>query len=138
VPLPAPERPAPVAPPAVATASTPPTVGAATLALLEQARREAADGAPERAVATLERAVRIEPSNPWLWHRLAVLRLQQREWELAKGLAEKSNTLARGNPRLLGGNWRVIADAHAGLGDAAGSATARARSAEYFKAAAQP
>ncbi len=109
-----------------------PQAGAAVVALLDQARAEGAAGRGERAAALLERAIRIEPANPWLWHRLAVLRLQQGRWSEAAALAGRSNALAGDHARLLGGNWRVIAEARAGAGDVAGAAAARRRSASYF------
>jgi predicted Zn-dependent protease len=100
---------------------------------LEQAKREASAGEGEQAAATLERALDIEPRNPWLWHRLAVLRLQQGFWKEALHLATKSNTLAEGNNRLLGGNWEVIARALARLGDDNGAYKAKLNSQTYFE-----
>jgi predicted Zn-dependent protease len=79
----------------------------------------------------LERALRIEPRNPWLWHRLAVLRLQQGEWRQALELATKSNTLSNDYPRLLMGNWKVISMALEHLGDGDGAREAQARSEDY-------
>ncbi|MGH8590248.1 MAG: tetratricopeptide repeat protein, partial [Gammaproteobacteria bacterium] len=67
--------------------------------LLTRARTLANAGKSEEAAATLERAIRIEPRNPWLWHRLAVLRLQEGQHSVAIELAKKSNVLARGNRR---------------------------------------
>jgi tetratricopeptide (TPR) repeat protein len=109
-----------------------PTASAAVVALLEKAKAEANAGEGEAAAATLERAIEIEPKNPWLWHRLAVLRLQQGLWQPAVDLATKSSSLSGGNARLLGGNWEVIANARQGLGDAAGAQQAKAKSQSYF------
>jgi hypothetical protein len=113
-----------------AGAATPggPAAGGAALALLEQASGHAAAGRAETAAALLERAVRIEPANPWLWHRYAVLRLQQGNFEQAIALASKSNTLVRANERLAAGNWQVIARAKRVLGDVAGAERAAAQS----------
>jgi Tfp pilus assembly protein PilF len=82
--------------------------GPAVRELLQRASEQAEAGEGERAAATLERALRIEPANPWLWHRLAVLRLQQGYPELAIHLAARSSELARGDARLLAGNRQVI------------------------------
>jgi Tfp pilus assembly protein PilF len=112
-----------------------PTAGPAVLALLDKAKSEANAGEGEQAAATLERAIGIEPKNPWLWHRLAVLRLQQGHWQQALDLATKSNTLAGENARLLGGNWEVIASARQSLGDADGSRQAKTKSQAYFSKA---
>ncbi|MGH8507156.1 MAG: tetratricopeptide repeat protein [Gammaproteobacteria bacterium] len=83
-------------------------VSPAVAALLRLARARAEAGHGEQAAATLERALRIEPRNPWLWHRLAVLRLQQGYWDRSVELAKKSNLLARNHRRLLTGNLEVI------------------------------
>ncbi len=82
-------------------------------------------------MAMLERALRIEPRNPWLWHRLAVLRLQQGEWQQAIELASKSNTLSNEHPRLLMGNWQVISQALEHLEDKEGARRAKLRSEQY-------
>jgi tetratricopeptide (TPR) repeat protein len=103
----------------------------AVVALLDQAKQQAQEGEGERAAATLERAIRIEPRNPWLWHRLAVLRLQQKRYRDAIDMANKSNALADTNRRLISGNYRVIADALAAAGDREGAAEARERSRYY-------
>lgn len=108
-----------VAPPeAPATAAEPePINGPAVVALLEQAELQAQSGEGDQAAATLERALRIEPRNPWLWHRLAVLRLQQGRYQDAIDLASRSNSLAAGDERLQGGNAEVIARSRQALGN---------------------
>ncbi|MGQ0657627.1 MAG: tetratricopeptide repeat protein [Chromatiales bacterium] len=89
----------------------------AVVALLDQADLQAQSGEGDQAAATLERALRIEPHNPWLWHRLAVLRMQQRRYQDAIDLANKSTSLAAGNERLLAGNGEVIARCREALGN---------------------
>ncbi len=103
----------------------------AVVALLDRAKSLASQGEGEQAAATLERALRIEPRNPWLWHRLAVLRLQQGEWQQAIELATKSNTLSNDHPPLLMGNWKVIGLALEHLDDKEGASRAMAKSEEY-------
>ena len=76
-----------------------PTSGT-VLALLSQAKEQERAGNPEKAAAVLERALRIEPNNPQLWYRLALLRLQQGKLDLAKSLAAKSSALAQGDEDL--------------------------------------
>jgi predicted Zn-dependent protease len=83
-------------------------------------------GELEQAAATLERALRLEPRNAMLWHRLARLRLKQGQWRNAVDLAAKSNSLAGEDGNLQGWNWAVIAEAKERLGDAEGAAAARA------------
>jgi len=103
------------------------------MVLLTRAQALANAGRSAEAAATLERAIRIEPRNPWLWHRLAVVRFQEGQHPLAIELAKRSNVLARGNRRLLAGNWLLVAKARAGLRDAEGAARARARARAYLR-----
>ena len=110
-----------------------PAARPAPMVLLTRAQALANAGKPAEAAATLERAIRIEPRNPWLWHRLAVLRLQEGQHSLAVELAKKSNVLAPSNRRLVAGNWLLIGKARAGLRDAEGAARARARARAYLR-----
>ena len=76
------------------------------------------------AAASLERAIRIQPKNPELWHVLADVRLRQQQSGLAEDLARKSNLLARDNAELVRGNWRIIGEACRLKGDASCAAEA--------------
>lgn len=95
--------------------------------LIARAREAARAGRLDRAEALLERAVRIDPRNPVLWHYMARVHLHQGRAVRAEGLAAKSNSLARGDRLLQAANWRVIAHARAARGDAAGARAAEAR-----------
>ena len=86
-----------------------------TLALLDNALRQAGSGDLEIATATLERALRIEPRNPLLWHHLALIRLQQGKLQLAASLAAKSNSLIKQDPELMEKNQRIIEQARGGF-----------------------
>lgn len=87
--------------------STNPTSGT-VLALLSQAKEQEQAGNPEKAAAVLERALRIEPRNAELWYRLALLRLQQGQLDLAKSFASKSTALAQDNDALQLKNRTII------------------------------
>ena len=87
--------------------STKPTSGT-VLALLSQAKEQEKAGNPEKAAAVLERALRIEPRNAELWYRLALLRLEQGQLDLAKSFAAKSSALAQGNEELQLKNRTII------------------------------
>jgi predicted Zn-dependent protease len=102
----------------------------AVIALLDIAQRDSAAGKRETAGASLERALRIEPRNPWLWHELAQLRLDEGRYAQAITLAQKSNSFAAAERGLLARNWRLIANARVAQGDAAGAEQARKRAAE--------
>ncbi|RKZ39635.1 MAG: hypothetical protein DRQ49_10925 [Gammaproteobacteria bacterium] len=72
----------------------------------------------EQAAASLERAIRIDPRNPILWHNLAGVRLAQEDWKRAANLAQKSNALAGTREkykRLRIRNWVVITLACEGM-----------------------
>lgn len=99
----------------------------AVLALLAQARSAAMDGQLARSEAFLERALRIEPRNPVLWHYMAKLRLNEGRLKQAAGLAAKSNSLDRDNKILQADNWRIIAHARHQQGDIEGAQRAQAR-----------
>ncbi|UCE88290.1 MAG: hypothetical protein JSW10_07955 [Pseudomonadota bacterium] len=100
--------------------------GPAVLALLDEARGAAKAGNLNTAQLQLERALRIEPDNPVLWHYMAKLRLHESRWKEARSLAAKSNTLAGADKRLQADNWRIIAHARQGMGDERGARDAQA------------
>ena len=87
------------------------------IALLDEAKSQADKGHSDKAAATIERALRIEPNNAVLWHQLALIRMQQQQWQQAIVLARKSNTLAADNEPLKSENWGIIAEAYEKLGD---------------------
>lgn len=93
----------------------------AVIALLDRAQRDTDAGRRGAADASLERALRIEPRNPWLWHELAQLRLTQGQYAQAISLAKKSNSFAGHERRLLALNWRLIGNALVAQGDTAGA-----------------
>ncbi|WP_086488775.1 tetratricopeptide repeat protein [Thioflexithrix psekupsensis] len=82
---------------------------AAVITLLNEAKAAYEQGQNEQAAAALERALRIDPRNPALWHNLAGVRLQQEDWMRAANLAAKSNSLASDNKWLRVRNWVLIA-----------------------------
>ena len=81
--------------------------------LMDSARKDASSGKLGSAAASLERALRIEPRNPRLWHELAVIRLRQADYTQAENLAARSNTYAGADADLRAANQRVISDARA-------------------------
>ena len=80
----------------------------AVIALLDDTELSISRGNPEAAAGAVERALRLEPKNPWLWHRLALLKLGQGDLRLAVALAQKSNSLAAGHPELRRANADLI------------------------------
>lgn len=86
----------------------------AVVALVDEAKLQAKQGRAAGAVNALERALRLEPKNPYLWHLLAALRIEQGLWQQALSLAEKSNSLAGRLPKLQAANARLRARARQG------------------------
>lgn len=142
---PSPEMPAPRPESGVEPAPTPPgeqeappprtaadASGPAVLALLGRADEQAAAGELDLAAATVERALNVEPRNPFLYQRLAALRLAQDQPGQTEALARKSNSLAGDNPYVQARNWELIAQSRRMRGDNVGADAASAR-AEYYR-----
>lgn len=126
---PEPEPPPDVAPlplPPADPEPAPPVRAPAVLALMDRADGLAEQGDQEAASAALERALRLAPEDPELWHRLAALRLAQTDWAAAEALALRSLGLDDGG-RWRQQNWRLIAAARRGAGDRDGAREAEAR-----------
>jgi hypothetical protein len=115
LPSPAPESAAPPASaPAPARPPQPPRenhLSPATRSLVTQAHTLLAHGDIDGASATLDRALRIEPSNPLLWIELGRVRLVDGNAHQGEVCARKALALASGDPAAQGQAGRVLADA---------------------------
>lgn len=100
--------------------------------LLAEASIQQQHAQPVEAAALLERALRIEPRNAQIWHRLARVRMTQGQYRQAAALAAKSNSLASHDFPMQARNWRLIAEARERLGQrsAAQEALQKARELE--------
>lgn len=107
----------------------------AVVALLDRAQSEADTGKPDAAGASLERALHIEPRNPWVWQQLAQMRLNEGLYDQAIGLARKSNSFSGGKRRVQAVNWQIIAKARVAKGDAAGADEAFKKAADLAELA---
>jgi len=107
----------------------------AVIALLDRAQTDNESGQREAAGASLERALRIEPRNPWLWLELARVRLDQGLYAQAITLARKSNSFAGHQSRVQSENWQVIGNARVAQGDTAGAEQAFKLAAELAQQA---
>ena len=103
------------------------TGSAAVVALLESARVAEESREYGRAASALERALKVEPRNAGLWHRLAMVRYRQGRHGEVEALARRSLSLAPGDPELASRNWRVIAAARGSRGDEEGALEALRR-----------
>ncbi len=105
----------------------PPSANPAVLALLDTAQVDAMAGRTPTATAAIERAIRIEPKNPVLWQKLALLKLEKGEYQQAENFAARSNSWAGSNKALQAKNWHIISEARSLRGDNAGAKAALAR-----------
>lgn len=118
------------APELIAYAAPPPpmpelTPAASALAAQAESQRKAGEYAG--AAATLERALRIQPQEAYLYNRLARVRLDQGRLAQAGNFARRANTLAGDQVELKKDNWGMIAVARRARGDVAGAEKAEAR-----------
>lgn len=85
-------------------------LGAASSALVTQARKLADQGEFGSAIATLERAQRIEPENPLLWIELGRVHQEEGNAAQSESMGRKALALATGDPNAQSAAWRLIAD----------------------------
>jgi hypothetical protein len=103
---PAPSIPVPKERPRVAPA----TLSPASRALVSQAQAQRKKGDLPGASTTLDRALRIEPSNPLLWIEMGRLRMDQRNYPQAEAMGRKALSMAVGDGRTQSAAWVLIAD----------------------------
>jgi tetratricopeptide (TPR) repeat protein len=68
-----------------------------------------------KAIAVLERALRINPRQAETWSRMAWVYLFKNEFEQAIHMAKRANGYALQNPKLQAYNQRLIASAYLNL-----------------------
>lgn len=143
----APQEPAPrPAPPETREEQPPPSVPGERKAAMPEAVRElvsraedsSAAGEHDRAVAFLERALRIVPRHPIIWQNLAVVRYRQGRYAQAESLALKSIALAGDDAALKRQDWKLIGAVRDIQGDKAGAKEARARAARRSDSRSKP
>jgi predicted TPR repeat methyltransferase len=101
----------------------------AVSALAQRAEQQRQSGDSGGAAATLERALRIQPQEAYLWNRLARVRLEQGMSDSAAKLATRSNALTGDQPALKSNNWEIIATAKRQAGDIEGAVEAERKAA---------
>lgn len=101
--------------------------------LLARAEQQQSQGQLQAAANTLERALRISPRNPLLWHQLAALRYQQGNLPQALQMAAKSNSFAGKDKHIQVKNWQVISHIKREQGDHEGANAAQATLSQLLK-----
>ena len=125
-PLPPPETRPPLSPSLPKSIETS-GAAAPVISLVKAARASLNAGRTDQAGASLERALRIEPRNAWVWQGLASVHLVTQQAEQAESEAKKALSLGKRNPYLDVESWRLIAVARKLRGNAVGAAEAQAR-----------
>ncbi|MFW2374758.1 MAG: hypothetical protein ACN4GM_16665 [Gammaproteobacteria bacterium] len=80
------------------------------------------------AIATLERALRINPKQAETWSRLSVANYGNQQYQQAIQMARRSNSHIMNNNELKAYNWLMMARAYEQLGDMEQSTQAAATS----------
>lgn len=93
-----------------------PSLSPATRALVTQAQTQVTAGNYAVASGTLERALRIEPSNPLLWIELGKVRQAEGNFVQAENMARKALNMAGQAPKAQSAAWRLISDSYRGRG----------------------
>ena len=75
----------------------------------------------KKAADLLEQALRLAPSDPAIWSRLAELKLRIDDDLIAENYAAKSNSLAGDNTALQYRNWLIIQHARSKRNDSIGA-----------------
>ena len=89
----------------------------AVLDLLQQSQAAIEDNDYRTAESILNRALRIEPSNAWLWHNMAIIKFYQEDYQQAIQQALKSNNLEKNDKRLSRSNAQIIKQSQQQLSD---------------------
>ena len=84
-----------------------------TLALVEQSKQAQALGDYDKAIALLERAIRIESDRPELWLDLASCHLAQGDYDAAEQFARKALLFTGSKFDMEQRAWSVIGAAQA-------------------------
>lgn len=92
------------------------TLSPAGKALVAQAQAQRRKGDFPGATVSLERALRIEPSNPLLWIEMGRLRMDQRNYAQAEGMGRKALAMSVGDDRTQSLAWQLIADSYRARG----------------------
>jgi len=99
----------------------------AVKSLMEQAEEAEAEGDFDRAVVSLERAMRIQPRDPEILQAMAEVQLHKKDYEQALNFAVRSYDSGARVGELCSRNWRTISVARERMGDRHGADEARVR-----------
>lgn len=84
-----------------------PAVGPAG-SLYDKAEVSASQGNYEQAELSMERALRVEPTNGYYWYKLAEIKFKRKQYSQAVQLCLKSKSLAGSDRKLIQSNDTLI------------------------------
>jgi hypothetical protein len=82
----------------------------ASRSLVQQAQAQRKKGDLAGASVSLDRALRIEPSNPLLWIEMGRLRMDQRNYPQAENMGRKALSMSVGDSGTQAAAWQLIGD----------------------------
>lgn len=89
--------------------------------LINKAQKQSASGKHQAACVTLERAIRVDSSNPLVWRNMAIVKYRMRDYAAAESMSLRSLSFVHNRGSLYRNNWKLIADARRAMGDKAGA-----------------
>jgi len=95
--------------------------------LLAQSETLRTEGKGGQAIAMVERAIRLEPSNGDLWIQLGRLNFESNEYARAEQYARRGIALTKANTNTQKRGWLLLADVSEARGDIDGAAQIRSR-----------
>jgi tetratricopeptide (TPR) repeat protein len=126
------EAPAPVQLPKERPRTAPASLSPASRALVNQAQVQRQKGDLPGATVSLERALRIEPSNPLLWIEMGRLRMDQRNYAQAENMGRKALAMSVGDDRTQAAAWQLVGDSLKARGRNPEAQAAYDKSKAYF------
>lgn len=93
--------------------------------LLANANNAMQAGQLDKAEMHLERALRLSPRDPQLWHGMARVRFEQKNYGQVVQFCLKSNSLAGNNGAIVRQNWILMEKAYLKTGEEEKAAQAR-------------
>lgn len=87
---------------------TPKKASGPAVSLYIKSQKSIKEGKWEQAEVQIERALRIEPSNGYYWHTLALIKFERGEYGQTIQLCRKSKSLAVGDVKLLNLNESLL------------------------------
>jgi predicted Zn-dependent protease len=121
------EAPPPTPVPKERPRAPPATLSPASRSLVAQAQAQRKRGDLPGASVSLDRALRIEPSNPLLWIEMGRLRLDQQNFAQAENMGRKALSMSVGDNTSQAAAWELIADSLRPRGRNAEAEEARAK-----------